>query len=201
MESLVRLARMQPRVVDPDDRDRMNDVRDEIDNLRRSRLQELYDAGCSTPTAPRSSYAVASGSPRAPTCRTAWWHSDCYLVPHGTAPDTPLLDDLAGVDVDSLVEFVVKDLHAHGPRERALRARSQQRAVATGNRTVDKSVLERPEEVQDDDDPLRPFVGLASGVLAGFLVWALLGAAVLAAYQLTPSWVAATVQTLLVAAR
>jgi hypothetical protein len=62
--------------------------------------------------------------------------------------------------------------------------------------TADKRLEEaRPE----DDDTLRPAIGLASGVLGGFIVWALIGSAVLAAYQLTPSWVAATLQRLLLA--
>jgi len=39
-----------------------------------------------------------------------------------------------------------------------------------------------------------------AGVPAGTVVWALIGAAVMAAYQLTPSWVSATVQRLLLAA-
>jgi hypothetical protein len=66
---------------------------------------------------------------------------------------------------------------------------------------VDRSVLERPEETRgDDDDALRPIVGLASGALAGCVVWALIGAAVLAAYQFMPSSLVATLQRLLLAA-
>jgi hypothetical protein len=62
------------------------------------------------------------------------------------------------------------------------------------------TAYKRLEEArQEDDDTLRPAVGLAIGVLGGFIVWALIGTAVLAAYQLTPSWVAATVQRLLLA--
>jgi len=81
------------------------------------------------------------------------------------------------------------------------RARPRQRAAVTGNRIADGSVLERLEETRrDDDDALRPIVGLASGALAGFVVWALIGAAVLAAYRFTPSSLAATVQRLLLAA-
>ena len=60
--------------------------------------------------------------------------------------------------------------------------------------------LERVEE-DDHAEELAPFVGLVRGVLASLVVWALLAAAVLAAYQLTPSWVAATVQTVLLDAR
>ena len=60
--------------------------------------------------------------------------------------------------------------------------------------------LERVEE-DDHAEELAPFVGLVRGVLASLVVWALLAAAVLAAHQLTPSWVAATVQTVLLDAR
>jgi hypothetical protein len=80
------------------------------------------------------------------------------------------------------------------------RGRAQQRAAATDNRIADRSVLERLEETRrDDDDALRPIAGLAGGVLAGVVVWALIGAAVLAAYQFTPSSLAAMVQRVLLA--
>jgi hypothetical protein len=62
-------------------------------------------------------------------------------------------------------------------------------------------VLKRLEETpRHDDDSLRAIVGLGSGVLAGVVVWALIVAAVLAAYQFTPSSLAAMVQRLFTAA-
>ena len=51
----------------------------------------------------------------------------------------------------------------------------------------------------DADDPLAPCIGLATGLLASFVVWAFLGACMLAAYQLAPPWVVTTVQGVLLA--
>ena len=53
----------------------------------------------------------------------------------------------------------------------------------------------------DRDDVLAPSVGVVRGALLSFVLWVLLVAVVLAAYQSTPSWFAATVQTVLLAAR
>ena len=64
---------------------------------------------------------------------------------------------------------------------------------------TDEVVMQPTEEVADDADALSPFIGLANGLLAGVVVWALLGAGVLAAHQLAPSWVAATVRSVLLA--
>ena len=49
---------------------------------------------------------------------------------------------------------------------------------------TDEVVLQPTEEVPDDADALSPFIGLANGLLAAVVVCALLGAGVLAAYQL-----------------
>jgi hypothetical protein len=81
------------------------------------------------------------------------------------------------------------------PQTRCRSANGRDRPAGTSTRIADKNVLE-----QDDDDMLRPVVGLVSGILAGLIVWSLLGVAVLAAYQLTLPWAAATVQKLLLAA-
>jgi hypothetical protein len=64
---------------------------------------------------------------------------------------------------------------------------------------TDEVVMQPTEEVADDADALSPFIGLANGLLAAVVVWALLSAGVLAAYQLAPSWVAATVRSVLLA--
>ena len=64
---------------------------------------------------------------------------------------------------------------------------------------TDEVVMQPTEEVADDADALSPFIGLANRLLAGVVVWALLGAGALAAYQLAPSWVAATVRSVLLA--
>jgi hypothetical protein len=53
----------------------------------------------------------------------------------------------------------------------------------------------------DRDDVLAPFVGIVRGALLSFPLWLLLVAAVIAVYQSAPWWIAATVQTVLVAAR
>jgi hypothetical protein len=50
-------------------------------------------------------------------------------------------------------------------------------------------------------DTLAPFTGMVRGALAGLVIWAVLVAAVLAAYESTPSWVTASVQAALLAAR
>ena len=81
------------------------------------------------------------------------------------------------------------------PQTRCCSTSGRDRPAGTVTRVADKRMLGR-----DEDDMLRPFVGFFSGLLAGFIVWSLLGAAVLAAYQLTPSSLAATVQRLLLAA-
>jgi hypothetical protein len=81
------------------------------------------------------------------------------------------------------------------PQTRCRSTNGRDRTAGTSIRAADKSVLER-----DDDDVLRPVVGLLSGILAGFIVWSLLGVAVLAVYQFTLPWAAATVQKLLLAA-
>ena len=52
-----------------------------------------------------------------------------------------------------------------------------------------------------DDDALGPFAGMVGGVLASLVIWAVLVAAVLTAYESTLSWLKATVQTVLLAAR
>ena len=59
--------------------------------------------------------------------------------------------------------------------------------------------MQPTEEVPDDADALSPFIGLANGLLAAVVVCGLLGAGVLAAYQLAPSWVAATAHRVLLA--
>jgi len=59
--------------------------------------------------------------------------------------------------------------------------------------------MQPTEEVANDADAFSSFIGLANGLLAGVVVWALLGAGVLAAFQLAPSWVAATVRSVLLA--
>jgi hypothetical protein len=56
---------------------------------------------------------------------------------------------------------------------------------------VKDRVKKRAEEVRHDEDGVAPFIGLVSGVPASFVLWVLLVAAVLAAYKLTPLWVAA----------
>ena len=48
-------------------------------------------------------------------------------------------------------------------------------------------------------DALSPFIGLANGVLASLVLWALIGACALAAYHFAPSWVV-TVHGVLLAA-
>ena len=61
-------------------------------------------------------------------------------------------------------------------------------------------ILREPaQEARDANDTLAPFIGLANGLLASFVVWAFLGACVLAAYQRAPSWVVSTVQGVLLA--
>ena len=62
---------------------------------------------------------------------------------------------------------------------------------------------ERSDEVQNGerDDALAPSVGLVYGAMFSFATWLVLAAVVRAAYQSTPSWVAATVETVLLAAR
>ena len=64
---------------------------------------------------------------------------------------------------------------------------------------TDEVVMQPTEEVANDADAFSSFIGLANGLLAGVVVWALLGAGVLAAFQLAPSWVAATVRSVLLA--
>jgi hypothetical protein len=63
----------------------------------------------------------------------------------------------------------------------------------------DRVVRERAEEVRDANDTLAPFIGMANALLASFVVWAFLGACMLAVYQLAPSWVVTTVQGVLLA--
>ena len=61
----------------------------------------------------------------------------------------------------------------------------------------DRILRERAEEARDANDTLAPFIGVANGLLASFVVWAFLGACTLAAYQFAPSWVVSTVGVLL----
>ena len=63
----------------------------------------------------------------------------------------------------------------------------------------DRVARERAEQARDANDTLAPFIGVANGLLASFVVWAFLGACTLAVYQFAPSWVVTTVQGVLVA--
>jgi len=84
-----------------------------------------------------------------------------------------------------------------------LRLRATRESLADSMLTklsrTDEVVMQPTEEVANDADAFSSFIGLANGLLAGVVVWALLGAGVLAAFQLAPSWVAATVRSVLLA--
>jgi hypothetical protein len=106
------------------------------------------------------------------------------------------LAELAGVDVDSFMTFVVKELHEREAREGALREQGAAPVlpINEGPATTGDAVVK-----DRDDDALAPAAGMVVGMLASLLIWAVLITAVLAAYQ-SPS-VTAMVQTVLLAAR
>jgi hypothetical protein len=67
------------------------------------------------------------------------------------------------------------------------------------NRIVDEIAMEQAEEGRDADDALAPFIGLANGLLVSLVLWAFVGAWVFAAYHFAPSWVATTLNDVLLA--
>ena len=62
------------------------------------------------------------GHPQARRC-AIWVDTDTLMAAQELA-------DLAGVDVDAFVEFVLKELHVQETREGALRARAQESGAA-----------------------------------------------------------------------